>query len=274
MSKIKKYKIGLVLSGGATYGVAHIGVLKVFKESGIDFDIIGGTSMGAMIGGLYSAGIDPNTMEDMLFNLPRRKITDFSLKGLMGNGFLKGNKILKILEGICHNINIEDCKKKFYCITTDLKSGKKFIFEKGSLALAIRSSISVPGVFKPVYLGDMALVDGGLIDNLPVEEARKRGADFVIAIDVCSFYDPPKKLNTIPRIIMNSADILVGECIRRQKDKGDIYIKIDQPGIEFTKLTKKDIKMAIENGESIAKKFVPKILRKIRSLGKEGSSSK
>lgn len=257
-------KIALVLSGGSAYGFAHIGVLKVLEKHNIDVDIIGGTSMGAIIGGLYSAGITIEKMEEILTKFSRNKIVDFNIFSFADDGLLYGKKVSKLLKSIVGDKLIEDCDKQFFCIASNLTNGKKHIFEKGLLTTAIRASMSVPGIFKPVRIDNKCLVDGGASDNLPVEEARKRGADKVIAVDVCTYYKKENNLRNAFDILVSAMNLTVSNFINSQQDKGDIYIKIDQPKVSFLKFSYEDAKKSIKYGEEAAKKMLPELLKLAR----------
>lgn len=252
-------KIGLVLSGGSAYGYAHIGVLEILQENNIPIDVITGTSMGALVGGLYCAGVTTQQMREILSKFSRRKFIDINPFLLTDGGLLLGTKVEKFLKGIVGNITIENLKIPFRAVATDLESGKKFLFKKGSLVQAIRSSISVPGIFKPVRMGGMCLVDGGNSDNLPVIDARNLGADLVISSDVCTFYKKQGRLRTISEILISSANIFVSNLVKNQSDLGDVYIKIDQPDVSFIRFSYKDALKSIEHGRKYAIEMLPKI---------------
>lgn len=256
-------KIGLVLSGGSAYGFAHIGVIKVLEENGIKVDIVGGTSMGAIVGGLYSAGITIEKMEEILTTFSRKKIVDFNLFSFADDGLLYGKKVTRFIKQIVGEKKIEDCEKKFFCIATDIASGEKVVLDKGPLITAIRSSMSIPGIYKPIRQGKVVLVDGGSSDNLPVEDARERGADIVISVDVCSYYKKENDLKTAIDIVVSACNLLVSNLVKAQDDKGDVYIKIDQPNVSFAKFSAEDAIKSIKNGEEATKKMLPEILKLI-----------
>lgn len=252
-------KIGLALSGGAAYGLAHIGVIKQLIKNNIPIDYISGTSMGALIGGLFCAGIDVEKMESILEKSKRKMIIDFNVFGLVESGLLHGKKVVEFLKNLVGEINIEDLSIPFSAIAGDIKSSKKYVFNSGSLVEAIRASISIPGIFKPVEKDDMCLVDGGVCDNLPVDEARNLGAEIVIGVDVCTFYRQNPKQKSVVDILINSANMALCHMVSAQADKGDVYIKIDQPDVLADQLNYQNSFNAIKNGESAAKKAMPKI---------------
>ncbi len=258
-------KIGLVLSGGSAYGFAHIGVIKVLEENGINVDIVGGTSMGAIVGGLYASGITIEKMEEILTKFSRKKIVDFNPFYFADDGLLFGNKVTKFIKKIIGDKNIEDCEKEFFCIASDLASGKKVVMDNGHLTTAIRASMSIPGIYKPIRHKNMVLVDGGSSDNLPIQDARKKGADIVIGVDVCSFYQKQNNLKSAVDILISSCNLTVSNCVQAQKDKGDIYIKIDQPNVSFAKFSADDALKSIKNGEEATRKMLPEILKILKN---------
>lgn len=252
-------KVALVLSGGAALGFAHIGVIKVLKQNNIPIDIITGTSMGSLVGGVYAAGISVEEMENILEKFQRKHIIDFNPFVLTDTGLLYGKKVTNLLKKMVGETKIEDCKIKYAAVAADLYTGNKYVFKKGDLVTAIRASISVPVVFKPVKYEHMCLIDGGACDNLPVEDARKMGADFVIAIDVCSEYQKPTKIKNPVDVIVSSANVLISNFVKKQVDKGDVYIKLKQPGVSMDKFSSEEVKKSVKYGEKYAKKFLPKI---------------
>lgn len=256
---MKKEKLGLVFSGGSAYGFAHIGVLKVLEENGIKPDIIVGTSMGAIIGGLYSAGMTIEEMCDFTKDFSRKKIIDFSLFTMFKKGLLHGDKVVKLFKSLVGDKNIEDCKTQFACVASDLSSGNEVIFDKGNLVNAMRASMSVPGIFEPVIMDDMVLVDGGVSNNLPVNVARSLGATKVIAVDVCSYYRMQNYLKSTFDIITSASNLTIANYVKMQQDKGDVYIRIDQPNVSFDKFSAEEVANSIVNGEIYTREIIEPI---------------
>jgi NTE family protein len=179
-------KVGLALGGGAVRGLAHIGVLKVLKKYEIPIDFIAGTSMGGAIGGLVAAGIDIEEIEEFIMSTPSYRFMDL---GIRKRGLIAGNKIYAMLIHFLEqkglgDIKIENLKVPFRAVTVDIIKGKVFVFDEGSLSLAIRATTSVPGIFSPVHYQDKVLVDGGVLNNLPADLLREEEMDVVIAVDV------------------------------------------------------------------------------------------
>jgi len=252
-------KVGLALSGGSSYGFAHIGVIKVLLQNNIPIDVISGTSMGALIGGCFAAGLSVEEMEKILTKFTRKYFVDVNPFFYADSGLLYGKKVTKYLQGLIGNKNIEDCNIKYCAIASDLVSGNKYVFTKGEVVNAIRASISIPGIFRPVKIDKMCLVDGGASDNLPVEDARALGAEMVIGVDVCSFYKKQNNLKSPLDILVSASNLLVSNLVQAQQDKGDVYIHIAQPTVKFNNYSPEESMKSIKIGEEYAKKFLPEI---------------
>jgi len=174
-------KVGLALSGGVVRGISHIGVLKVLEREKIPIDLIAGTSIGAIIGGLYASGVKASEMERLVRTTELRKLIDFTVPK---TGFIAGKRIESYIRNIIKNKNFEALPIPLSIIATELNRGEKVIFNQGSLTKAIMASISMPGIFEPVIDHNSILVDGGLVDPIPVDLVKEMGADIVIAIDL------------------------------------------------------------------------------------------
>ncbi len=176
-------KLGIALGGGAAKGFAHIGILKTFQNAGIEFDIVTGTSIGALVGAVYAAG-NLSELEAQAIDVSIVDIPMLLSPALSKSGFLSGKNVLELLSVIIGVKNIEDLPKKFAAVSVDLISGKLQVHTSGDLEQAVRASIAIPVVFTPVETQEMILVDGGLLEPVPVEQCRALGADFVIAVDL------------------------------------------------------------------------------------------
>lgn len=233
-------KIGLVLSGGAARGLAHVGVLKALEEQGIRVDAIAGTSMGAVIGGLYASGYKIDELEKLALDIDwqealsddppredvpfRRKQDDrdflvrqklsFRDDGSMGLplGVIQGQNLSLLLESLlAHSSDIRDFDKlpiPFRAVATDIVNGEKVVFRKGHLPQVIRASMSIPAVFAPVEINGQLLVDGGMVDNIPVDVAREMGVDKLIVVDIGTPLRPRKQLTTVFDILNQSTTLM------------------------------------------------------------------
>ena len=180
-------KIGLALGGGAAKGLAHIGVLDVLAKEGIPIDMIAGTSAGAAIGAIYAQGKDFGEIKKMAIDLGRKKSASLVDLALSKTGFIGGKKITHLLRTIIGgDIEFSDLKIPLACVATDVSTGEEVVIEQGSVLEAVRASISIPAIFTVVKWKGRYLVDGGLVNPVPVSALRGMGADFIIAVNVIS----------------------------------------------------------------------------------------
>lgn len=176
--------VGLVLSGGGARGFAHIGVLRVLERRGARYDVIAGTSMGAIIGALYAAGHRPDEIQEIAEGVSWRDVVDLSLR----TGLMKGDRLHELLEAHLP-ATFEELELPLAVISTDIESGEEVVHTEGDLITAIRASAGFPGAFEPVYMDGRTLGDGGIVNNLPVNAALLLGANRTIASDV----SPPRQ---------------------------------------------------------------------------------
>jgi NTE family protein len=180
-----KALIGLALGGGAARGLAHIGVIEALTEAGLEPDIVAGTSIGAIAGGFYAAGrID--ILHGLARELTMRKLLRYLDVNLTGSSLVSGKRLEKTLASHIGDVQIEALDKKFVAIATELGTGQEVWLTKGSLVAALRASYALPGIFKPVRIGGRWLMDGALVNPVPVTAARALGANFVIGVTLHS----------------------------------------------------------------------------------------
>lgn len=178
-----KKKIALVLSGGGARGLAHIGAIETLESHGYEITSIAGCSMGALIGGMYAAGKLPE-VKDWVLALDRRKVLSLVDFSLSLTHLVKGDRVMEALKEIVPDVNIEDLPIPYAAVATDWNSGKEVIFDHGSLYDAIRASISIPLFLNPVRREDMLLVDGGLVNSLPLNRVVRHSGDLLFGINV------------------------------------------------------------------------------------------
>ncbi|SFP78090.1 NTE family protein [Pseudomonas sp. NFPP07] len=253
-------KIGLVLSGGAARGLAHIGVLKALEEQGVKIDAIAGTSMGAVIGGLYASGYKIDELEKLALGIdwqqalsdapPREDIPfrrkqddrDFLVKqklsfrddGSLGLplGVIQGQNLALLLESmLAHASDTRDFDKlpiPFRAVATDIASGEKVVFRKGHLPRVIRASMSIPAVFAPVEMDGRLLVDGGMTDNIPLDVARDMGVDIAIVVDIGTPLRSRQQLATVVDVLNQSITLMTRRNSEEQLatlHKNDVLIQ-------------------------------------------------
>ena len=252
----KKPKIGLVLSGGGAKGFAHIGVLKVLEEAGVKIDYIGGTSMGAVIGGLYASGYNANQIDSIFqatnFNelindfIPRSSknfyerrndelyalVLPFNkMKIGIPEALSKGMYNYNLLSRITRNVrDVKDFNQlpiPFLCIGTNIETGEEVLLNKGNLAQAMIASSAFPSLFSPVEIDGKILVDGGVVNNYPIEEVRKLGADIIIGVDVQNDLLDRTQLKDATKILVQITNLQSIERMKRNVSDTDIYIRPD-----------------------------------------------
>ncbi|MDP8246702.1 MAG: patatin-like phospholipase family protein [Candidatus Tritonobacter lacicola] len=188
-------KIGLALGGGSARGLAHIGVLDVLLEKGVSVSCVAGTSMGALIGGAFASGVSPSELEDIACNVDLRLMAKLFTPTFSASGFIDGSRIEDLLRTLIGDKTFSDLKIPFAAVSCNLRTGEEVIITSGSLIEAIRASISIPILFSPVRYKGCFLVDGGLVNPVPVNVVRGIGADNVIAVNVLP--PPEKRLKSI-----------------------------------------------------------------------------
>ena len=255
-------KLGLALGAGGSRGVAHAGLLKALEEQGIAPDFIAGTSMGAVVGGVYASGVSAERIYEIVKTIKKRDIIGINPAALSQMAILRSSKVNSLLCEYLAVKNIEDFPVKFCCVATDLLSGKPHIFDSGDGALAIRASSTIPAVFAPVRYGDKLLVDGGCTCRVPIKVVKDMGADVVIAMDVlqnCS--QPVEDVHNIVNVLLRVFDIMdaqnTASSYERDGRMCDLLLQPEMKGM--SQYAVKDLDRAFEEGYLLAKKNMDKI---------------
>jgi NTE family protein len=178
-----EFKIGLALGGGVARGWAHIGVIRALEAAGIVPDIVVGTSIGSVVGGCYVAN-ELDELEDFARTLTRRKVLGYLDFNFSGSGLISGQKLNDRLDSKLRDIKIENLKRRYVAVATEIGTGHEVWLSKGRLSDAMRASYALPGIFKPVEIGGRWLFDGALVNPIPVSVARALGARYVIAVNI------------------------------------------------------------------------------------------
>lgn len=218
----RKPKVALVLGAGTARGLAHIGVLQVLLENEIPFDMIVGSSMGAMVGSIYACGVDMYMLDKMMEIMNTSVLFDVGVTKL---GFMSGNRLSKFLDMLTKKKNFDDLDLPVTVVATDLVSGQRILIEDGSISEAVRASISLPGIFAPVMKEQMMLVDGAVIARLPVEVARMKQADLIIAVDVTYGPGQRSEVKNTMDVILTSLDIMAKHQFEAVMPYTDILIQ-------------------------------------------------
>jgi len=282
-----KPKIGLVLSGGGAKGFAHIGVLKVIDSLGIKVDHVAGTSMGAIIGSLYASGYTGKQLDSIFRtlnfddvisdNLPREAKTfyerdnaekyavslpfdKFKLK--LPSAISRGQNVYNLLTYLTlHVSEVDDFQKlpiPFFCIATDVETGKEVILDKGNLAKAITASGAFPSLFQPVEIDGQLLIDGGVVNNYPIDELRAKGMDIIIGVDVQDGLATRDELTSAPEILLQINNYRTINDMKSKVKKTDVYIKPDIN--DFTVISFSEGSQIVENGEYAASQKIDELV--------------
>lgn len=273
-------KVGLVLSGGGAKGFAHVAVLKVLEEAGVRIDYIGGTSMGAIIGGLYASGYSANQLDSIIRktdfnkiltdNLPRKSkpfyekengekyiLTVPIKKGKLGmpTALSNGQNVLNLLTELTQNVNnISDFSKlpiPFVCIATNLETGKQEVLKNGFLPEAILASGAFPTLLAPVEIGGKLLTDGGITNNFPVEEVKALGADVIIGVDIQSGLENKEDLTSAVKILNQIVGFQMYKSMEHKYDSLELVIKPNMKNFNVVSFDK--VKEIMAEGDMAAR---------------------
>jgi NTE family protein len=184
--------VGLALGSGAARGLAHIGVLKYLEENSIDVGWIAGSSIGALVGAAYAVGISSHEMIQIIEHLDWKFMVKHFSPTFATRGMVSGHSLISFFHSLLGDTKIEDLKIPFRAIATDIHTGERVVISKGSLVDAVRASISIPVIFQPIKIAQHTLVDGGLVDPVPVEVVRQIGATSVVAVSVSQIPGKPR----------------------------------------------------------------------------------
>ena len=285
-------KVGLVLSGGGAKGFAHIGVLKVLEEEGVKIDYIGGTSMGAIIGGLYAAGYTADQLDSIFRSvdtdallqdyIPRNSksfyekrndeiyalqlpFDDFKIGSpvSLSKGMYNYNLLNKLLMHVRYEKDFSKLPIPFLCIATDVVTGNQVVLEKGSLPQSILASGAFPSLYTPVEINDQLLIDGGVVNNYPIDEIRRKGMDVIIGVDVQDGKKDRDKIKGALDILMQIANYGMYQGMDEKQKETNIYIKPDI--LNYSVVT-------FDKGDEIIKKGMDAAMDKIADIRRIGSS--
>jgi len=291
----EEVKVGLVLSGGGAKGLAHIGALKVIEEAGIKIDYIGGSSMGAIIGALYASGYTANQLDSIFheinFNIliqddiPRSSKTFYekedtekyaltlpfnNFKISFPSGLSKGQNIYNLISKLTlHLGDVRDFSKlpiPFFCIAANIETGEEVILDKGSLAKAVSASGAIPSVFSPVNIDGKILTDGGVVNNYPVAELRRRGAEIIIGVDVQDSLADREQLKSVFEILTQINNFRTIAHMEENIALTDVYIKPNIKG--FSVLSFEKGSAIIDSGEVAARNK----LKELKLIGAQHKS--
>jgi NTE family protein len=266
-------KVGLALSGGAARGLAHVGVLRILEKEGIPIHMIAGTSAGAVAGAAYAWSNDTAHITRAVLDSRWRRTTSVLDLSFPRNGLMKGKKIRDFFVSFFGgNIKFKDLRIPFACVATDIDTGEEVVIDRGSVADALRASISVPGIFNAVKYEGRYLVDGGLTTPVPIQVVRKMGADFIIAVNVNPVVSErmspasrqraaARKAPNIFQVMLQSAYITSYSLAHGALADADVVIEPDVGDIGAGDFRK--VRELITRGRYAAQTAIPEIKRRL-----------
>lgn len=254
---MKAKKLGVALGSGGVKGLAHLGFLKVLEENEIPVSYIAGTSMGSIVGGLYSCCVSLDEMIKTALKLRMRDIIDLDLLFIKRSGFIKGIKASEALKKFVGDATFEDCKIPFKCAAVNVITGTEEILETGLLWKAMIASSAIPGVFLPQEVNGSVMLDGGLLNRVPIDIVRDMGADIVVGVDVLG----PLKECDVPTNIVDTLirafHILEWHISKDAYKRADIIVTMDQENVDEFKI--KNVDLSIEYGRKAASEILPEL---------------
>ena len=295
-------KVGVVLSGGGAKGMAHIGVLKVLEKAGIPVDIVTGTSIGSIVGGLYAIGYNAHSLDSMVRTqdwtyvitdkedlrrqslLDRKKLNTylfntgvtFGKRDRGAGGLIRGKNLAELFQklfvGYTDSLDFnKDLKIPFACVATNIMDNSEVVFHSGRLPQAIRASMSIPAAFSPVRIGDMVLVDGGLKNNYPVDVAREMGAEVIIGV---TLNGKPKTAEDITGTMKIVGQIIDVNCVNKYAENkaiSDLWMNVDPHGYSTASFTSEAIDSLVRYGEEEAMRHWDEIIALKKLIGIDDS---
>ena len=299
---VKRKKVGVVLSGGGAKGMAHIGVLKVLEKAGIPVDIVTGTSIGSIVGGLYAIGYNAHSLDSMVRTqdwtyvitdkedlrnqsyLDRKKMNTylfstgltFGKNNQTGGGLIRGKNLAELFQklfvGYTDSLDFnKDLKIPFACVATNIMDNSEVVFHSGRLPQVIRASMSIPAAFSPVRIGDMVLVDGGLKNNYPVDVAREMGAEVIIGV---TLNGKPKTAEDVTGTMKIVGQIIDVNCVNKyaeNKALSDLWMNVNPHGYSTASFTSEAIDSLIRYGEEEAMSHWDEIIALKERIGIDDS---
>ncbi len=250
-------RIGLALGGGAFRGLAHIGVLEVLEENGVPIHMVAGTSMGAVVGGIYCTGMRMGLLEKYCYTLDEKNLIDMVIPHM---GLIAGDRIELLIKTLTGDRTFDQLKIPFAAVATDIEKGEQVVLREGKVYEAVRASISIPGVFRPVRRQDRLLVDGGVVARVPTDAARDMGADLVISVDV-GYHGGQNKCASMVDVLMQSFAVMEWCAIRERVNTSDVNIVPNLAHINMASVAQAE--ETIEIGRAEARRRMPEVLEAI-----------
>ena len=296
--KTDRKRVAVVLSGGGAKGMAHIGVLKVLERAGIPVDIVTGTSMGSIVGGLYAIGYNANSLDSMVRvqdwsyvitdkeDLRNQSLSDlkkqntyifttgltFGKQDLNAGGIIKGKNLAELFHHLCTGYTdsldfTKDLRIPFACVATDIMTNTEIVFHSGRLPQAMRASMAIPAVFSPVRIGDKVLCDGGLRNNFPVDVAREMGAEIVIGVTLSGKKKTAKDISGTMSVVSQIIDVNCTNKYNENIASTDLHINVNPHGYTTASFSSEAIDSLIHYGEEEAMRHWDEIIALKQRIG-------
>ena len=250
---MKKEKIGLALGGGAVLGAAHIGALQALHEHGLKISAISGTSIGAVIAALYAFGKTPDEIKEIALNTNWKNLSSLSLSRL---GVLSNEKIGELITDNFGDVEFSDAKMPLNMVATDISTGEKVLLSSGSVKEAVMASCCLPGLFIPVEIDGRLLVDGGLVENVPVQALLEHDVSYSIAVDLNAKHSF-KKPEGIVGVLLNTFDFMLKAATSKELEDADLVIRPDLSS--FNAISTSQIEELIDMGHEYANEKLKEI---------------
>ena len=252
---LKVLNLGLALGGGAARGFAHVGVIQVLEEAGIQPDLVVGTSAGSLVAAMYASGKNSTQLRRVAETMEEAEITDWMMP-ILNRGALRGEALARYVNTQVGNRLIEQMKMPLGIVATDLHSGEPVLFRRGNTGSAVRASSAVPAVFQPVKIGTREYVDGGLVSPVPVRQARDMGANVVIAVDISTDPEGSPASDTF-QILMQTFNIMGKSLNTVLLKDADVVVKPALMGVKSADFAAR--RKSIEAGREAMLKALPRL---------------
>lgn len=260
---MREKKLGFALGAGGSRGVAHIGFLQAMEEHGIRPDFISGSSMGAVVGGIYCAGISPEAMHRAVKDLKLHDIASLNPVPLRKNGLMKMKKARKLISSLIGEKTFEDLRIPFTCVATDLLQGESVVLSEGSVIDAMLASGSIPGVFTPAKIGEYTMLsDGGILERVPTEAVREMGADIVVAVDVLGSLMEKRSTGKLVNTFLRYIDVMDTRLTLRERERRDYIDLWLEPDLgDMDQYRMKQLEFAFKKGYELGNAHAKEIRR-------------
>mgnify|MGYP006277269591 FL=1 len=250
-------KLGLALGGGAARGFAHVGILQVLEEAGIQPHLVVGTSAGSMVAAFYASGRNGAQLQKLAETMEEAALTDWNLP-LTSRGLIKGDGLAKYVASVTGGKRIEDLAMPLGIVATDLHTGLGVLFQKGDIATAVRASSAVPAMFDPVRIGGRDFVDGGLVSPVPVRYARQMGADVVLAVDISSTPESNKASGML-QVLLQTFTIMGKSIKEYELREAEVVVRPALDGVGSASFGERQ--RAIQAGRQAMQQALPELKR-------------